>query len=91
VFVVANKMTLWICRQRGFPRAAKTEKQRRHTSLFIRCGGAMHGEQSSLRRKIIGHGKDAFLHFTRVFGAEDDKFVVLKAKIDAGGRAHSSR
>src|SRR4026208_1898122 len=29
VFVVANKMTLWICRQRGFPRAAKTEKQRR--------------------------------------------------------------
>src|SRR4030095_5024386 len=31
VLVVANEMTLRICRQRGFPRAAETEEQRGHT------------------------------------------------------------
>src|SRR4029077_5319567 len=34
VFVVANKMTFRISRERGFPRAAETEKQRRHACLF---------------------------------------------------------
>jgi hypothetical protein len=91
VFVVANEMTFWICRQRGFPRATETEKQRRHACLFIGCGRAMHREQPALRRKVIGHCEHAFLHFTRVFGAEDNKLLVLEAEIDGGGRAHSSR
>ena len=91
VFVVANEMTLRIGRERGFSRAAETEEQGRHARLLIGSGRAMHREQTALRRKVIGHGEDAFLHLAGVFGAEDNKFLVLEAEIDAGRRSHASR
>src|SRR6266576_1107733 len=51
----------------------------------------MHGEQPAFWRKVIGHSKHAFLHLTRVFGAEDDKLLILEAEVDARGRTHAGR
>src|SRR4029077_2810623 len=91
VFVVANEMTLRISRECGFSRAAETEEQGRHSRLFICRGRAMHREQTTFRRKIIGNGKNAFFHLAGIFGTQDNKFLVLEAEIDAGRRAHAGR
>src|SRR6266496_6125380 len=51
----------------------------------------MHREQPALRRKVIGDGKYTFLHLAGVFGAEDNKLLILETEVDTRGRAHAAR
>src|SRR5690348_13745556 len=79
MLVVTDEVTFRIGRERCFACAAKTEKQRGGAGLFVSRSRAMHREQSALRREIIDHCKNTFLHLTCVFGAKNDQFLVFEA------------
>ena len=91
VLVVADEMTFRIGGECRFPRAAQAEEQRGCAGLFVRRRRAMHREHAALRREVVRHREDALLHLARVFGAEDDEFLVLEAEVDARRRSHAGR
>ena len=91
MFVVADEMALRIGGERRFSRSAEAEEERRRAGFLVGRGRAMHREQAALRREIIRHRENAFLHLAGVFGAENDQFLVFEAEVDAGGRAHAGR
>ncbi len=89
VFVVADEFAIWVGGEGGFAGAGEAEEDSGAIGLGICDGGAVHGEVAFLGHKEVHEGEDAFFHFARVFGAEDDHFFFLEADVDGGFGGHA--
>ena len=89
VFIVSDEHAGGVGGEGGFTGAGKAEEDGGAIGLRVSGGRAVHGEVSLERHEVVHQGKDALLHFSGVFGAEDDHFLGLEADIDGGFGGHT--
>ena len=90
VFVVADKLTTRFGGERSFSSSGKAKEQA-GVAVFTFVRRAVHRQEAFFRHQVVHDRENTLLHFTGVFGAENDEFTTFKREIDARARGKRRR
>src|SRR6266436_1134555 len=83
MLIIAYEEAFRVSGERGFTGTAESEEKRRAPGAFVGCRRAVHREHAAFGSEIIRYGKHALFHLTRVFGTENDEFLIFQTQVNA--------